>query len=1247
MASYSDGIFEIRNVTVIESETVIKTANMSSKPETESFEIFTIREHIMSKAMWTGALKRSNMSDQLMFCNTANGAHARWITNPHTPALFKIWDEILVNAVDHVQGLKQSSATHCVTQIDVTLASDGQFQVVNNGPGIPVVVHAIATETNRLAGRHTPVYVPEVAFGWELSGSNLTKTENNSVKAGVNGIGAKLANIHSMYFEVETIDTNAQLHYWQRFENRLANINVPTVKSETVRPDQAFTRITFMPAYAALDYPDGPSEFLTEFIGWLQFRLFEAATYVGESVTVTLNGMAIPINSVAKFAPIMCETMMTKKRAAGTYSMIPFRINPTSSDVMSWRGIVAISADFAKFSHRTVFNGVVVDKSPHILMYKKQIHEAVQLRIQQLTKDKKRETKLCDVIRCLCIITFGIIPDSEWSSQSKTEIQIADAKLRKYMLPEPVINGIADPVAQILAIDFMKSSKSKITVSLDKYVSARKLGSMSCSLLVAEGDSAISVLRTGLTAGKGVSFDTYGVMSLGGVIMNALKNVTFGSKPGSAERTVIAKSTQLVANKVLSGLVNVLGLEFGRSYENPSDLHDLHYDSIIGCTDQDLDGTGKILPLLLVFLFTFWPNLLRHGYVKKFVTPVIRATLKRKGSLPVEFYYENDFTEWCKANDVAKYRVKYFKGLAAHERREVVTMFQSFPSLIHTFTFDDMAATMFEVYFGKDPNLRKIALRTPVQYPTAEATKLMWAERRVSCTTQLTVDAKAYKLEAVRRQIPSAIDGLVPARRKILREAMILAAKDNKEYKVYQFGGFVAAQQAYHHGDASLNSTIINMAQTFPGARLHPLLIGIGEFGSRHTGGADAGSPRYIAVKSNQSLNTMLFPHADDCLLPFVFEDGERAEPLYYVPILPLAIMEGHQNPSEGWSHLSFARQMTEVIGILRQMLDPESVLGTRLRAIADAFQTKPFDMPEDLGAVEADLQLQANIGKFHGEVRDGWHYGVIEFVSTRKAIRVTDLPITVATDTYLKTFNEKLVRGKPNPLHQIIIPPIDNHGSADGVDITIPLRPDVWEKYKDSPDELMVILHLRKSLKSALNYVRCDGSVVEFGSSYLGTMMYWFGFRKQLYHARLDREIILLELRIMLEESILRYIQAASQLQISKLADDDAMIAVLQEHTFPSIHATLLSEPGFYPTDQLRALILGGTVHFDYILNLRERDLVQKSYAARLEKVVKYRRELELRRSYLGNKPFAGATLWLSEIDILVNKQTVRRPTR
>lgn len=101
----------------------------------------------------------------------------------YVPALYKIFDEVLVNAADNYQRDRRMN----LLKVEVN-AKEGWVSVHNNGQGIPVEIH-----------KEEKIYVPELIFGHLLTGSNYND-EEKKVTGGRNGYGAKLANIFSHKF---------------------------------------------------------------------------------------------------------------------------------------------------------------------------------------------------------------------------------------------------------------------------------------------------------------------------------------------------------------------------------------------------------------------------------------------------------------------------------------------------------------------------------------------------------------------------------------------------------------------------------------------------------------------------------------------------------------------------------------------------------------------------------------------------------------------------------------------------------------------------------------------------------------------------------------------------------------------------------------------------------------------------------------------------------------------------------------
>jgi DNA topoisomerase-2 len=149
------------------------------------------------------------------------------------------------------------------------------------------------------------------------------------------------------------------------------------------------------------------------------------------------------------------------------------------------------------------------------------------------------------------------------------------------------------------------------------------------------------------------------------------------------------------------------------------------------------------------------------------------------------------------------------------------------------------------------------------------------------------------------RSIPCVVDGFKPGQRKILFSCFKRNLKS--EIKVAQLAGYVSEHSAYHHGEVSLCMTIVNMAQNFIGSNNLNLLQPLGQFGTRLQGGKDAASPRYIFTNLSSLARTIFHPD-DDPILKYLNDDGQSIEPEWYIPILPMILVNGGEGIGTGWS---------------------------------------------------------------------------------------------------------------------------------------------------------------------------------------------------------------------------------------------------------------------------------------------------------------------------------------------------------
>ena len=225
------------------------------------------------------------------------------------------------------------------------------------------------------------------------------------------------------------------------------------------------------------------------------------------------------------------------------------------------------------------------------------------------------------------------------------------------------------------------------------------------------------------------------------------------------------------------------------------------------------------------------------------------------------------------------------------------------------------------------------------------------------------------------RSIPSVIDGLKPSQRKVLFGCF--KRKQKAEVKVAQLAGYIAEHTAYHHGEMSLYSTIVGMAQDYVGANNVPLLSPNGQFGTRLSGGKDSASPRYIFTQL-QTAARKIFPEADDSLLASQFDDGQPIEPVNFAPIIPLLLVNGAQGIGTGWATSVPKYHPLDVVNSIRAKLNGDAI--------------KPLS--PHYNNFKGEIVPEGN-GKGSYLTR-----GIIEEVSSKEAV-ITELPVGTWTSNY------------------------------------------------------------------------------------------------------------------------------------------------------------------------------------------------------------------------------------------------------
>jgi DNA topoisomerase-2 len=264
------------------------------------------------------------------------------------------------------------------------------------------------------------------------------------------------------------------------------------------------------------------------------------------------------------------------------------------------------------------------------------------------------------------------------------------------------------------------------------------------------------------------------------------------------------------------------------------------------------------------------------------------------------------------------------------------------------------------------------------------------------------------------RSIPNLCDGFKPSQRKILH--FLLKKNSNETIKVAQLSGYVAAETEYHHGEASLQGAIINMNQDFVGSNNINLLFPDGNFGTRYLGGKDAASPRYIFTKLND-ITKLLF-HKDDLpLFNYINEEGTFIEPDWFLPIIPMILVNGCTGIGTGFSTHVPTFNPKDIISNLLLLLDGK-----------DTFDIHPWFK----GFNGSVIQNSDKPGYYTSK-------GKWSKISDTQ-IKITELPIGTWVTNY-KEFTESLIesnikKGEQNTKRKFVLKDAQNKTRDENSDI-------------------------------------------------------------------------------------------------------------------------------------------------------------------------------------------------------------------
>ena len=312
-------------------------------------------------------------------------------------------------------------------------------------------------------------------------------------------------------------------------------------------------------------------------------------------------------------------------------------------------------------------------------------------------------------------------------------------------------------------------------------------------------------------------------------------------------------------------------------------------------TDADNDGS-HIKGLILNQLHYFWPSLLKLGFVVSMVTPIIKAT---KASQTKSFYTDSAFRNWY-GNGQQGWRIKYYKGLGTSTSKEAREYFKQIEDLTVKFEHDIMTDKSIVLAFDKKKaDDRKMWLLESTAKDPTELEVPYGYVKQLNITDFVHKDLVNFSLADLKRSIAHVADGLKPSQRKVMYSCFQKNLKD--EMKVAQLAAFVAEKSSYHHGEVSLADTIVKLANDYMGSNNINLLEPCGQFGTRLMGGKDASQTRYIFTKLTKQARKIFDPR-DDAILNYLDDDGRSIEPDFYMPTIPMVLVNGSEGIGTGFS---------------------------------------------------------------------------------------------------------------------------------------------------------------------------------------------------------------------------------------------------------------------------------------------------------------------------------------------------------
>jgi DNA topoisomerase II len=856
------------------------------KRVSEQYQMISHLEHIIKRPdTYIGSIERS---EKQMWVYNSEQESMEFREVSYVPGLYKIFDEILVNAADNRHNDKN------MNEIKVNIDREkGEISVWNNGRGIPIEIHS-----------KQKIYIPEMIFGNLLSSSNYDD-DQQKVTGGRNGYGAKLCNIFSTEFTLETVDARKKKKYKQTWTKNMS------VKGEAKITDFSgddYTKVTFKPDFAKF----GMSSFDDDFEALAKRRVYDLAGTC-EGIKVRLNSERVPVGNFEKYMEMYTKAIKKERGEEAT--------NDKSSiihDTPNIRWEIGFAVSDGSFQQVSFVNSIATTSGgTHVNYISDQICNKLAEQIKKKNKGGPA-LKTNQIRNHIFLFVNAQIVNPAFTSQTKEQLTtkasqfgstctISDKFMKAVQNTEVITNILSFLEKKADQILKKSDGNRRSRISNPKLIDANKAGTKEgyhCTLILTEGDSAKGLAVAGRSM---VDPDLFGVFPLRGKLLNVRD----------------ASIDQISKNAEIQNIKNFMGLQHKKEY---TDTKSLRYGHLMIMTDQDHDGS-HIKGLLINFLQVAFPSLLKlPGFLLEFITPIVK-TWKGSISNPTEvhtFYTMPEYEEFVEQHkhEPTKWESKYYKGLGTSTPQDAQRYFSNLDKHLKTFhTMREHEPNLIDLAFSKKrADERKAWLGDFKPGTFLDHGQVVDITYDDFVNKELILFSMADNI----RSIPSVIDGLKPGQRKVLFTC--LKRNLQKDVKVAELAGSCSEMTHYAHGEVSLQQTIVGLAQTFVGSNNLNYLEPSGNFGTRLQGGSDAASARYIYTRLSPFTKKVIHP-ADEPLLTNNWQEGKKIEPQTYVPVVPMVLINGTDGIGTGWSSSIPNYNPEEIVANLRRMMDGEPLV--------------------------------------------------------------------------------------------------------------------------------------------------------------------------------------------------------------------------------------------------------------------------------------------------------------------------------